>query len=132
MTAMTRYSGGSPKFSQGDYKKIAHSLKNKLERNAADTAKMTRRFSALAFGVGAAGAGGYLMGKREKELKPTEMGGLPYTAWAGLAAAGAGLFLGGVTKSKKLAWVNDAIEAGGAGLLNGAAYKYAYDKAKAP
>jgi hypothetical protein len=132
MSALTHYSGD-------DYRKIATQLKTQLQRNAADKDKLTRRTAALAFGLGSAGAMGYYMGTLDKKVveeglaedqDPRKLGPAPIPVLVGGVLALGGVLMGGFTKSKKLAWVNDAAESAGSHILAGYVYGMARDKGR--
>lgn len=127
-------------FKNSDYKKIAGQLKSQIRNAELNKEKMGRRLSALAFGAAGAGGMGFAMGKLYKkglteatlgtDKDPTKVGPVPIPLLVGGVASGIGLVAGGLTKSKKLAWVNDAVEAAGSHIVGGYLYQKAFEEAQ--
>lgn len=125
-------------YSKTDAMKIANQLKSKIRNSEMNKEKVTRRLSALTFGAVSAGGMGFAMGKLARkaaqdgtagtEKDPRKLGPIPLPLLVGGVASGIGLVAGGLTKSKKLAWVNDAIEAAGSHIVAGYAYQKAYEE----
>lgn len=125
-------------YSRSDALKIANSLKGQIRNAQMDKEKFTRRLSALAFGGAAAGGMGYYYGTLTKkameegsagtEKDPRNLGPVPLPLAVGGVLSGIGLFAGGLTKSKKLAWVNDAVESAGSHIVGGFVFLKGYEE----
>jgi hypothetical protein len=124
--------------SRTDAMKVASNLKSQIRNAALDKEKFSRRLSALAFGGASAGAMGYYYGTLAKkatdeatagtDADPRNIGPVPIPLLVGGVLSGIGLFVGGVTKSKKMAWLNDAVESAGSHIVGGFIFQKAYEE----
>jgi len=131
------------KYSRNDAVRALQHVRKKQRNAELDKQKTMRRLTALAAGsAGAAGMGYYLgqltkKGREDGVLKadgsvvdgeedPRNFGPIPIPVAVGGAISAIGLIAGGVTKSKKLQWVNDAVESAGTHILGGYIYHEAF------
>lgn len=131
------------KYSRNDAVRALQHVRKKQRNAELDKQKTMRRLTALAAGTAGAAGMGHYMGKLTKKgredgvLKadgsvvegaedPRNFGPVPIPVAIGGAVSALGLIAGGVTKNKKLQWLNDAVESAGTHILGGYIYHEAY------